>query len=152
MVQRSFLSDLNRVENNLEDVRKVFLQKLADQVVYASPNPTDGGSPVDTGAYVRSHSIGTSTGLGGKQSSHGKPKDNGSAREEAHTKLYSQIEALPEGSTKVYMGNRSPHASAVETGWPTKNGFREGYHVYATLRGRAKVFIQEAKNEVWGRQ
>lgn len=148
MVQRSFLSDLNRVENNLEEVRKVFLQKLADQVVYSSP--TDGGSPVDTGAYVRSHSIGTSTGLGGKQSSHGKPKDNGTAREEAHSKLYSQIDSLPADAVHVYMGNRSPHASVVEHGGP--NWKRPGYYVYTTLRGKAKVFIQEAKNEVWGKQ
>lgn len=148
MVQRSFLSDLKKVEDNLEEVRKVFLQKLADQVVYASPNPTDGGSPVDTGAYILSHSIGTSTGLGGKQSSHGKPKDNGSARAEARAKLYSQIEGLPSDAKHVYMGNRSPHASRVENGWPTK----EGYHVYTILRGKAPVFIQEAKNEVWGKE
>ena len=93
MVQRSFLQDLKRVEENLDEVREVFLKKLADQIIYASP--TDGGSPVDTGAYIRSHSIGTSTGLGGRQSSHGKEPDNGNARQEAHAKLYAQIEALP---------------------------------------------------------
>ena len=147
MVQRSFLSDLKKVEDNLVEVRKVFLEKLANQVVYASPNPTDGGSPVDTGAYVRSHSIGTSTGLGGKQSSEGKPKDYGTARTDAIDKLLSQIASIPDGATQVFMGNRSPHASAVENGWPK----RDGYHVYTILRAKAPEFIQEAKNQVWGK-
>lgn len=140
MVQRSFLSDLKKVEDNLVEVRKVFLEKLANEAVVTSP--------VDTGAYVRSHSIGTSTGLGGKQSSHGKPKDNGTARADAIDKLLSQIASIPDGATQVFMGNRSPHASAVENGWPTK----DGYHVYTVLRAKAPTFIQEAKNQVWGKQ
>lgn len=148
MVQRSFLQDLKRVEENLDEVREVFLKKLADQIIYASP--TDGGSPVDTGAYIRSHSIGTSTGLGGRQSSHGKEPDSGNARQEAHAKLYAQIEALPVDATKVYMGNRSPHAKAVETGEWWK--ITPGYFVYTIARSKAKVFLQEAKNEVWGKR
>jgi hypothetical protein len=147
MVQRSFLQQLKDLGDRLEQVQPVFLEKVATHLTQASPNPSGqgGGSPVDTGAYVMSHSIGTSSGLGGRQSSAGRPKDYSEAsREAAFSKLMTQIAGLPPDATKVYIGNRSPHASYVEYGTSRYTG----YYVYETAKNKAPVWLQEAKREL----
>jgi hypothetical protein len=141
MVQRSFASLLKKVEDDLDAVRDEFLRRVAEDLVNSSP--------VLTGTYVRNHSITTSTGSGGKQSSHGKPRDNGSARSDAQNKLNEQIAALPKETTTVYIANRSPHANRVEYGgWSGKGP----YAVYSGVKSRAKYHLQNAVSIVKGRQ
>lgn len=141
MVQRSFSSLLKKVEKDLDLVRDEFLRNVAEDLVNSSP--------VDTGTYVRNHSITTSSGAGGRSSSHGKPPDDGSARTDALAKLDGQISGLPSDATQVYISNRSPHANRVEYGGWAKTS---PYAVYTTVRARAGLHLQNAINKVKGGQ
>jgi hypothetical protein len=141
MVQRSFASLLKNVEQRLDEVRDEFLRNVAEDLVNSSP--------VDTGTYVKNHSITTSSGSGGSQSSHGKEKDTGAARGVALDKLEGQIAALPAEATKVYIANRSPHANQVEYGGWART---PPYAVYTGVRARANIHLQNAINTVKARQ
>lgn len=141
MVQRSLASVLKKVEADLDLIRDEFLRNVAEDLVASSP--------VDTGTYVRNHSITTSSGSGGRQSSHGKPPDDGSARPEALSKLEGQIASLPRDTTTVYISNRSPHANRVEYGGWSRTG---PYAVFSTVRARANIHLQNAINTVKARQ
>jgi hypothetical protein len=132
---------LKKVEGDLDLIRDEFLFNIAEDLVQSSP--------VDTGTYVKNHSITTSSGSGGTSSSHGKPKDNGSARDLALDKLEGQILALPADATTVYIANRSPHAAKVEYGGWARTG---PYAVYTGVKSRAKVHLQNAINTVKARQ
>lgn len=141
MVQRSFKSMLKKVEGDLDLIRDEFLLNIAEDLVQSSP--------VDTGTYVKNHSITTSSGSGGRQSSHGKDPDDGSARDVALDKLNGQIAALPADTTTVYIANRSPHAAKVEYGGWARTG---PYAVYTGVRTRARDHLQRAINTVKARQ
>ena len=139
MVQRnlqSLLKAIDLVEDDLDLVIKDVLTDIADELILRSP--------VDTGAYMLSHSIGKSSGLGGKLSSKDRTKTNySSAAESARSKLYNSIATLPKGETKLFIGNRSPHASAVEDGghnW--KN--TPPYKVYTETRRNIPQIIKNA--------
>ena len=141
MVQRSLTAIIKKIEQDLDQVRDEFLRNVAEDLVASSP--------VDTGTYVRNHSITVSSGSGGGQSSHGKPRDNGTARGDALAKLNGQISGLPEGATQVHIANRSPHANKVEySGW----GSKSPYAVFTTVRNRAGIHLQDAINKVKGGQ
>jgi hypothetical protein len=143
MVQRSFTSLLKKVETDLDLIRTEFLKSVAEDLVNISP--------VDTGNYVSNHSITTSTGSGGKTNSHGKPKDDGTAKEKALTKLNEQIDSLPPDATKVFIANRSPYANKVEyLGWQGKTRSTSAYYVFTSVRNRASVHLQDAINKVRG--
>jgi hypothetical protein len=147
MVQRSLAALIKQIETDLDAVRDEFLTNVAEDLVSSSP--------VDTGTYVKNHSITTSTGSGGRQSSAGKPKDNGSARGEALDKLIGQIVGIPKGTETVYIANRSPHANIVEyVGWENKNTGKvtSPYYVYEGVRNRANLHLQEAIQTVKARQ
>lgn len=135
MTQISLSKWMKKVEAQVDAVRDEFLRNVADSIVNLSP--------VKTGAYVSSHSITTSSGAGGRQASKGKPKlANGqAAKEEARGKLYGQISALPEGSTTVFVANRSPHASVVEYGGYNKV---PPHLVYSTTRDKANELLSAA--------
>lgn len=141
MVQRSLTALINKIEQELDAVRDEFLRNVAEDLVNSSP--------VDTGTYVRNHSITTSSGSGGRQNSHGKPPDNGTARADALDKLNGQIAGLPQDTTTVYIANRSPYANKVEySGW----GSKPAYAVYTGVRNRANIHLQDAINTVKGRR
>ena len=141
MVQRSMAALLKKVEGDLDKVRDEFLYNVAEDLVMSSP--------ILTGTYVRNHSITNTTGSGGKQNSHGKPLDNGTAVSDAIDKLDGQIKGLPEGTTQVYIANRSPYANKVEWGgWGTKSP----YQVYTGVRSRAMTHLEDAINKVKGSQ
>lgn len=145
MVQRSLTALINKVEQELDAVRDEFLRNVAEDLVNSSP--------VDTGTYVRNHSITTSSGSGGRQNSHGKPPDNGTARADALDKLNGQIAGLPKDTTTVYIANRSPYANKVEySGWMGKEKKTEPYFVYTSVRNRAGIHLQNAINTVKGRR
>ena len=138
MVQRSLTSQLKKVQEDLDQVRDVFLQIVAEDLVTSSI-PT-----IDTGAYITSHSITTTRGAGRARSSHNKPSSSDPSFEAAESlgQLYEDISALPKGQTTVYMTNNAPHASAVE--------YLHGYAVYGSVRNRAKLHLQDAIAQVKG--
>lgn len=98
-------------------------------------------SPVDTGAYVTSFSIGKAGFGGGRsRSSHNKPKNQNpeAKRQEALGQLYSDIEGLgikqdlEDGNAKFTIRNRAPHANQVEDGSNWKR--TDGYYVFTKIR------------------
>lgn len=135
MVQRSLASLLKKVEEDLDAVRTEFLRNVAYDLIISSP--------VDTGTYVKNHSITTSSGSGGTTSSHGKSKDDGTARVVALENLNAQILGLPKDASKVYIANRSPHAAIVE--------YKHGYNVYGSVKNRSQNHLQDAVNKVKAR-
>ena len=140
MVQRSLTAQLKKVEEDLDKVRTVFLQSVAEDLVRSS-------IPfVDTGAYITSHSITTTRGAGRSRTSDNKPKnqDAGAKATEALSQLEGDIAAIPKDQTTVYMTNNAPHANVVE--------YKHGYHVYGSVRNRSKLHLQAAINQVRGSQ
>ena len=145
MVQRSFTSMLKKVEQDLDEVKAEFLRNVAQDLVVSSP--------VDTGTYVRNHSITVSSGSGGRQNSHGKPPDTGTARTDALDKLNAQIDSLPKDTATAYIANRSPYANQVEyLGWAGQNSQTSPYFVFTSVRNRAGLHLQAAINTVKARQ
>lgn len=143
-IARSLNAILKQIENDLDQVRDVFLTRMAEDLVSFSP--------VDTGAYVTSHSITTGSGSGRMRKSDGKPTGMAEApmKAQALDQLLSDIAGLPQSTTKVYMNNRSPHNKAVEFGG--FNWKRDGYYVYQKTRARAGQHLSDAVNEVKTRQ
>jgi hypothetical protein len=125
---------IRKTEEKLDAIPKVFMRKLADKAVAISP--------VDTGAYVESHSIRATRGGGRSRTSHGRPKgvDPGSKKAEARGYLEDDISALPDDMKQAYLNNHSPHASLVE--------YTHGYNVYNTVRNVAPQLLQDAIREV----
>jgi hypothetical protein len=133
---KAFLGQLKELEDKLEQIQPIILEEVADFLVIASPD--------DTGAYILSHSIGRSGNVGGSISSHGRQSAPDMHREAARQKLISQVWSIPPNQTRVWVGNNTPHASIVEYGWPTK----EGYAVYQKLGVVFSALVENAKNRV----
>jgi len=145
MVQRSFTSMLKKLEEDMNEVKHEFLRNVAVDLVNSSP--------VDTGTYVRNHSITVSSGSGGRQNSHGKPPDAGTAKGDALDKLFTQIDSLPEDTALAYIANRSPYANKVEyLGWVGESSQTSPYFVFTAVKNRAKIHLQDAINTVRARQ
>ena len=106
-------------------------------------------SPVDTGAYVESFSMGRA-GFGGGRSRKSEARPNGvkkgsgsanpeSFRDIARQQLYEDIQGMDieqmieSGNVKFTLRNRAPHANDVENG---ENWQKDGYHVFAKIRNR----------------
>ena len=87
-------------------------------------------SPVDTGAYVTSHSFKTNTssrGRGKRSTNKPRGQDPQAKRQEGLNNLIEDINQLDLSSMKrVTLRNDSPHAHAVE--------HKLGYYVYAQVR------------------
>jgi hypothetical protein len=135
-IKRSLIPFITKAKEQLDEVKSGFLEKIATTLV--------GFSPVDTGAYVESHSITTSSGSGRARTSHGKPRgvEPSGRKAEALNQLLSDVASVGD-SPKVYMNNRSPHNKQVEYGWPTK----PGYAVYSRTRTMAPVLLEQAIQE-----
>ncbi len=139
------LSDiLKRVELKLDGVRDAFLTEMAKDI-------TD-MSPVDTGDYIMSHSIGTQSIAGrftGNIRSIGEGgQDKQMFKETAYNGLVYQIEGLPKDATHIFVGNTAPHANIVEEGgygWR-----RDGYQVYYIARKNAGLYLDAAIAKVKG--
>jgi len=107
-------------------------------------------SPVDTGAYVTSHSFKTNTSSRGrgKSSRNKTPNQNPQAmREAGYQNLMSDIANIElDGLSKITLRNDSPHANVVETGTGTSgqrdttvDGFnrtQSGFWVYTKIRNK----------------
>jgi len=104
-------------------------------------------SPVDTGAYVESFSIGPANFGGGRSRksearSNGVKKGSGGAnpesfRDTAREQLNSDIagmdipQMVESGNVKFTLRNRAPHAVDVENG---ESWTKDGYHVFAKTK------------------
>ena len=141
-VARSLTAIVKKIEDQLDSTRSGFLEKIAETLVSLSP--------VDTGAYVESHSINTSSGSGRSRTSHGrlKTQDASSRKGDALSQLLSDISSISPDTTKVYMNNRSPHNKEVEFGG--YNWSRDGYYVYTRTRAMAGQLLEEAIQEARG--
>lgn len=143
-------SIIRKIEQDLEEVPKVFLKKIAEHIVNASP--------VWSGEYVLNHTIenrsagGQFTGnLQGWSVKERRPA--GPYKEQALANLTTAIDALSTGFTSIAFSNRTPHAMVVEYGNSRFNvtPARDGHFVYSTARAEAGRFLAEAVAEVKGR-
>ena len=121
-INPSLESKMLLLGQSAEDAAKDKLISIAQTAVTASP--------VDTGAYVTSHSFKTNTSSRGRgKSSANKPRgqDPQAKRQEGLDNLMTDINKLDLSElTKVTLRNDSPHAQAVE--------YKHGYYVYAIVR------------------
>lgn len=140
MAQIKLTALIQKIEQDLQDVRNEFLASMAQDIVTSS-KPT-----VDTGAYITSHSIRTTRGGGRSRTSHNKPRGQSPEAKavEALDQLMSDIAALPADQEQVFLSNNAPHANIVE--------YTHGYAVYEGVRNRAKIHLQDAINTVKARQ
>ena len=144
----SRLSDvISKIERDLEGVRDEFLTRMADEIVKESP--------VWTGRYVTSHSIGTSSAAGqftGNLESYSQKTTVPEAyKAEARGNLRADIAKLPKDADTIYINNNSPHAAFVEyIGWPEQG--KGPRAVYSQALNRSKILLQEAIQEVKARQ
>lgn len=142
----SFTNQLRKVESDLDEVRTLFLTKMATEVVTASP--------VDTGTYVMSHNVSETSAAGqftGEIKYIGPPNQNKEAMQQAAlNKVLGQIASLPKNQTKVSLSNKSAHANIVEFGGA--NWQRSGYFVYEAARNLAPRLLKDAIQEVKARQ
>jgi hypothetical protein len=122
--KRSVSGKLAKLEQMAEDYVKQELKKVADSLVEKSP--------VDTGAYVTSHSFQPTGGRGGRsRSSSNKPRQQNPAekKQEAKAQLYSDINSAEITSSRAgIFRNRAPHATAVEK--------KHNVYLYAKDKGR----------------
>lgn len=119
---------------NVLDETKLLIGQMAEDLVrdklISIAQTAITASPVDTGAYVTSHSFKTNTTSRGRgKSSDNKPRgqDPSTKRQEGFDNLMSDIAGLDlEGMSKITLRNDSPHAQAVE--------YKHGYAVYTIVR------------------
>tara|TARA_R110000764_G_scaffold84364_1_gene165021 strand:+ start:1040 stop:1456 length:417 start_codon:yes stop_codon:yes gene_type:complete len=134
-IQATFDSIKNKIETKASDAIEERLGDIADYAVMISP--------VSTGAYVNSFSIGKAGFGGGRvQTSANKPmyQDEGLMKQQALDNLYGDIErlsvkqGLEDGITRFTLRNRAAHATNVENGigW-TRTA---AYHVFEKIRSQ----------------
>ena len=116
-ISNSFFNKIDQIKERKAEALKERMQEIATFTVSISP--------VDTGAYITSHSINGFR----SRSSRGKP--SGQAKDvkagEALGQLMADIEGIDfETETKYILRNRSPHSSKVENLY--------GYAVYSQVR------------------
>lgn len=111
----------------IRQARDEFFKMIASSVVQLSP--------VDTGTYMSGHNIGVGAQPSATESSHRKPRRQPWAvyADAAISRLYGQIEALPDVVSDVRIANNSVHARFVEYGGATGGG---GYSVYQSALNR----------------
>lgn len=119
--ERSVSGKLDAAASKVEGEVKDYLKRVADSLIGDDPKRggVGSGSPVDTGAYITSHSFQPTGGRGGRsRSSKNKPKNQSWSEkaEEARSTLYADIDAADVTKEKVgIFRNHSPHAAAVES-------------------------------------
>ena len=126
------IAELNQ---QLDSYGKFFLADMASQIVLTSP--------VDTGTYMESHNLGSSS-VGGSESSFGKPRnqDYNNYAQPTLDRLTASIEGLGDNWTNAVFSNNALHADKVE--------YEHGYGVYTMARNLApeisKRAAERAKN------
>ena len=145
----SIQATMNAIKDKIENLTVEKVEERLEEISYYATHTAlqEGGlgGGVDTGAYVTSFSIGAAGFSGGrKRTSRGKPtkQDQAAKKEEGYNNLLSDIsginikQLLEAGKLKFTLRNRAPHGRQVEDGWPTKEGKREGYHVFRKIRSK----------------
>lgn len=101
-------------------------------------------SPVDTGAYIESHTLKSNNTRGrGRSSSAGYRVKGGGDPEVARELLYGDLANLDFDSEIFVIRNDAPHATDVEYGGPRWK--RPGYEVYTQLENFLQNLGVEAK-------
>ena len=140
----SITNIISRLEQQLEGVRDEFLTNMAEDLVQSSP--------IWSGRYITSHSIGTSSAAGQfTENLEGwteKTTVPDAYRAEARANLTGDIAALPAKAERIYINNNAPHANIVEHG----NAKVSPHKVYETVLRRANIHLQDAVNKVKGGQ
>jgi len=133
-VQATFKAIKDKIEN-------IAVEQVEDRLQYVA-NYALVVSPVDTGAYVESFSLGRAGFGGGRmKKSDARPKsaDPEATRQVARDNLYADIQGLDikqmleAGNAKFTLRNRAPHARDVENG---ENWDKDGYHVFRKIRSK----------------
>lgn len=141
-IGESITSIVSRLEQQLEGVRDEFLMGMAEDLVTSSP--------IWSGRYVTSHSIGTSSSAGQFTGNLERPSEKTTVpeayRAEGRANLAGDIAALPAKTERVYLNNTAPHAYLVEYGGVNM----QGRGVYEGVINRANIHLQEAINKVKG--
>ena len=122
---------LKELQDKLGIIPKDFLKETVDEIVL--------NSPVDTGTYMDSHNVGV---VGEPATSRGKPR-NQSYEDHANRaleRMYLQIDALPEDSTRHYISNSADHAFFVE--------YEHGHAPYTVARAKAQQILDEVIRKV----
>lgn len=127
-----------KIKDDIADLAEEKIEDRLEDIARYAVNV----SPVDTGAYVTSFSIGRA-GFGGGRSrtSANKPRNQNpeAMRQEGYAQLSSDIQSLDisemvkTGRLGFTLRNRSPHAYAVENGgvnWTVT----QPYHVFEKIR------------------
>lgn len=133
--QVSMSTLIEQAKDEVEEEVKEEIINIAEVLVLASP--------VDTGAYVTSHSyVPKGSGGGRRRSSRNKPRrqNQQAKRAEAMRQLRKDINAVNtlESGGGVFR-NRSPHAPRVEyTGWPGKEKSTPAYKPYTRTSAKFK--------------
>lgn len=135
-IQATIKFDRDALTKKMDRVKKIYHDKIKDQLQDMAEFIV-ARSPVDTGAYVTSHSLKTNRSRGRSKTSRNKPKapNPQAKREEGLQNLLEDINKVDlMNTTKIIFRNDSPHAQAVENGGP---GWKTpGYKVYSQLRNR----------------
>lgn len=130
-------------------IKQVAAEEIQDRLEHVA-NYAVSISPVDTGAYVESFSIGRA-GFGGGRSRSSNVRPNGvkkgvgganpeSFREVARGQLRQDIEGmnieqmLEQEDVRFTLRNRAPHANTVEDGSDWQH--QDGYYVFTKIRNR----------------
>lgn len=111
-VNQSLQGKLDSLEKKAEEIVRDKLERIASDVVKLSP--------VDTGAYITSHSFKTNSSSGGRsRTSNNKPRGQNPStfRQIAYSQLMSDIAEIDfKTLQKITLRNDSPHARIVEGG------------------------------------
>ena len=139
---QTLLSVLRTVERRVEAVVPIFLEKCAEFVV--------SDSPVDTGAFVTSWTITTSSGAGRSRTANNKlgGQDISAKHAEALTQLRSDIASIPPTMPNIYITNRAPHARYVKSRSGLGESFSSGGNQTITLlKANASTYLEDAVEE-----
>lgn len=125
----SFYDKLDKVERQAEEAVEEKMKEIADDAINFTVNTPQVKSAVDTGAYITSFYFAGLVGRNRGKSSHGKTKGASvtAMADQGRQQLYSDLSKLSlKGSTKIVLGNGSPHAEYVE--------HKHGHKVFTRLR------------------
>ena len=123
-INSSLAKKMQNARNEATEAKKKLLLEIAKQVTEISP--------VDTGAYVTSHSFKTRADSSGRsRSSKGKPTKQNPAqkKQEGFDQLVDDLNGINIAEAeKITLRNDSPHAQTVEV--------KHGYYVYQKIKQR----------------
>ena len=136
---------LAKYDERLKNLRSEYIKGLCEVLVMASP--------VDTGAYVASHSVASTIKAPGYKSKvqpfEVRKQPKGPTLEAALARLESEVDALPEDYDKVYIVNNAPHNKIVENGGG-RNWKVGAFKPFGIMRRNAKNVLEATKNRLIG--